>query len=168
MIELFARRLWPEQLCGIRWPDIDLAANTAAVGRHMRTMVAGQVVEKEAKTRAGERTLPLDDALAAGLKAWKARSAAEKPAAGKMYDDGDYVLRDEPGRPWKTDKLRRYMQKMMDQAGVRRITPYEVMRHATGSRMRAPAFHRTSSRPGSDTRERHSRSIRTCTRGQRT
>lgn len=135
VIELFARGLRPEELCGIRWSDIDLRAKTAAVGRNVRTMVAGQVVEKEAKTRAGERTLPLDDALAVDLKAWKARRAAEKLAAGEMYEDGDYVLCDELGRPWKTDKLRRYMRTIMEQAGVRRVTPYEAMRHAAGSRM---------------------------------
>jgi integrase len=69
-------------------------------------MVAGKAVDKGAKTEAGSRLLPLDDELT-----------------------------DQLGEPWKTDQLRRYMHKLMKLAKVRKVTPYETMRHAAGSRM---------------------------------
>lgn len=135
VIELFARGLRPEELCGIRDGDLDLKAKHGRIGKHVRTMVAGVPDEKEAKTEAGIRALPLDDALVTALKSWKAQRAAEKLAAGNAYEDGGYVLCDELGRPWLPDKLRRYMYSMMKQAEVRKVTPYEAMRHAAGSRM---------------------------------
>jgi integrase len=135
VIELFARGLRPEEVCGIRWADLDLPEKVAYVGRNVRTMVAGKAVDKGAKTEAGCRPLPLDDELTDLLKAWKARQAAEKLAAGGAYQTGGYVLADELGEPWKTDQLRRYMHSIMTQAGVRKVTPYEAMRHAAGSRM---------------------------------
>lgn len=135
VIELFGRGLRPEELCGIREADLDLKAKHGLIGKHVRTMVEGKPVEKEAKSEAGIRTLPLDKDLNRKLKAWKAKRAAEKMAAGDAYEDGGYVLCDELGRPWLPDKLRRYMRSMMKQAGVRQVTPYEAMRHAAGSRM---------------------------------
>lgn len=135
VIDLFALALRPEELCGIRWPDLDLTNKSAAVGKHVRTMVEGKPVEKEAKTEAGVRTLPLDDQLVTGLKAWKRQRAVEKLAAGGAYEDGGYVLCDELGKPWLPDKLRRYMYTLMKQAKVTKVTPYEAMRHAGGSRL---------------------------------
>ncbi len=135
VIELFSYGLRPEEVCGVRWIDVDLTAGEIHVGRNVRTMVSGEVDEKGAKTDAGERTLPLDDRLSAGLKSWKARQAAEKLAAGEAYEAAGYVLCDELGAPWKTDRLRRYMYSLMKQAGVTKITPYEAMRHGAASRM---------------------------------
>lgn len=137
-IGLFSRALRPEELCGIRWDDISFKGKTAAVGNHVRTMVEGKPVEKSAKTEAGIRTLPLDDDLADALKALHAAQAAEKLAAGPEYadgSDGGYVLCDELGQPFMVDGLRRYMRRLMRQAGVSEITPYEAMRHGAASRM---------------------------------
>lgn len=56
--------------------------------------------QKPPKTDAGMRALPLDDALTASLKAFRALQAAEKLAASNAYGDGDYVLCDELGGPY--------------------------------------------------------------------
>jgi integrase len=92
------------------------------------------------KSRSGARTLPLDDALAAALKALKTRQAAERLAAGEAYERGGYVAADELGRPvhpeWYTDEFHR----VSDRAGVRRIRLHEsrhtaltLMEHAGGA-----------------------------------
>jgi len=136
VIELFARGLRPEEVCGIRWTDLDLKNQLADIGKHVRTAVVGVgAVEKTAKTQAGIRPLPLDDDLTAALKAWKRQRAAEKLAAGGAYGAGNYVLADELGEPWLPDKLRRYMHSLMKRAGVPKVTPYEAMRHAAASRL---------------------------------
>ena len=78
--------------------------------------------------------LPLDDALAAQLRTFKALQAREKLAAGEAYDGaGDYVLCDELGAPFAPDKLRRAWYRLMRQAGVRKIKPYTASRHAAGT-----------------------------------
>jgi integrase len=136
VVDVFALGLRPEELCGLRWVDVDLTGLTIAAGRHVRTWVEGVgAVEKSAKTDAGVRTLPLDTERGNVLKAWRKVQAAEKLAAGQAYEDGRYVLCDELGRPFEVPKLRRYMHRLMKSAKVRRVTPYEAMRHAAGSRL---------------------------------
>ena len=102
--------------------------------RQARTLADGKPVEKEPKTRAGKRTLPLDDALVRALRTFKAVQAGEKLAAGEAYDaTGDYVCCDELGAPFDPAKLRRVWYRLMKQAEVPKITPYTASRHAAAS-----------------------------------
>ena len=123
----------PEEVCGLRWAeDVDLDAETLTIA-NVRTLVwtvdGGQVVEKEPKTDAGNRTLPLPVPVAAGLRAFKATQAAERLAAGEAYESSGHVLVDELGRPFKTDQLRRAAYRLMKRANVRRVRLYDA-RHA--------------------------------------
>ncbi|MEU2080843.1 tyrosine-type recombinase/integrase [Streptomyces albus] len=82
-----------------------------------------------AKTEAGKRTLPLPKPVLRALKAFHIPQAAEKLATGEAYEDSGYVLVDDLGRPWKTDKLRREAHKLMAATGVRKVRLYDA-RHA--------------------------------------
>jgi integrase len=126
--------LRPEEACGLRWRrDVSLTERTLSI-RMARTLGDGQPVEKPPKTDAGRRTLPLDDALVAQLRAFRAALAKEKLAAGEAYDpSGDYVLCDELGRPSDPARLRRVWYRLMRQAGVPKIRLYTASRHAAGS-----------------------------------
>lgn len=91
-------------------------------------------MEKEPKTKAGRRTLPLDESLLKALKAFWAVRSAEKLAAGEAYDaTRDYVTCDELGAPFDPARLRRVWYRLMKQAGGSIITPYTASRHAAGS-----------------------------------
>ena len=123
----------PEEVCGLRWAeDVDLDVETLTIA-NVRTLVwtvnGGQVIEKEPKTDAGNRTLPLPSSVAAALRAFEATQAAERLAAGDAYQASDYVLVDELGQPFKTDQLRRAAYRLMKRAGVRRVRLYDA-RHA--------------------------------------
>ena len=121
--------LRPEEVCGLRWDRVDLEAKTVTIN-WVRTLVDGKVVEKEPKSDAGERPLPLPSAPWSALKALKAKQAAEKLAAGhEAYGKGGYVLCDELGQPWKTDQLRRRFYRLVELAGVRKVRLYDA-RHA--------------------------------------
>lgn len=137
MLSLIAER--PAEVCGSRWKeDVDLEAGTVVVGANTRTIVYDRgaergkrhkVVEKGAKTDAGVRVLPLPAPTWMGLKEFRRLQFAEKLAAGEAYENTGYVLVDELGRPWKTDKLRREAYKLMEETGVRRVRLYAA-RHA--------------------------------------
>jgi integrase len=119
----------PAEVCGLRWAeDVNLNAQTLRVWL-TRTLVNGQVEEKEPKSQRGKRTLPLPSPVVTALTTFKALQAAEKLAAGAAYADTGYVLVDELGRPWKTDQLRRAIYKLMAHAGVRKVRLYDA-RHA--------------------------------------
>lgn len=137
MLTLIAER--PAEVCGARWTeDVDLdGAGTIAI-TNTRTIVydrsreKGQrntVVEKHPKTDSGKRVLPLPAPLHEALRTFRAQQVREKLAAGPKYQDSGYVLVDELGRPWRTDRLRRQAYQLMEQAGVRRVRLYDA-RHA--------------------------------------
>ncbi|MGW3044401.1 tyrosine-type recombinase/integrase [Kitasatospora sp. NPDC001159] len=142
MLALIAER--PAEVCGARWDeDVDLNASGTIAVQNTRTIVydrtlekgsRNKVVEKDTKTEAGKRTLPLPAPALKALKSFKAIQAAEKLAAGTAYNDTGYVLVDELGNPLKTDKLRREAYKLMEHAGVRKVRLYDA-RHATLSWM---------------------------------
>jgi integrase len=119
----------PAEVCGLRWSeDVNLEAKNIRVN-NTRTIVEGEVEEKGPKSEMGKRTLPLPGPVVTALKSFKARQAQEKLAAGTAYLDSGYVVVDEQGAPWKTDKLRRETYKLMAAAKVRKVRPYDA-RHA--------------------------------------
>lgn len=122
----------PEEVCGLRWSDVDVEAGTLSIS-NVRTLVwteaGGVVVEKGPKTVAGQRTLPLPSFVAAALRALSATQAAERLAVGPAYTPSGYVLVDELGEPFKTDQLRRAAYRQMKRAGVRQVRLYDA-RHA--------------------------------------
>lgn len=74
------------EILGVRWADIDLTAMTVRIGR-ARVLVDYKILEKAPKSERGYRTLPLDEPMAAALRALHKRQAAEKLAAGPAYSD---------------------------------------------------------------------------------
>lgn len=129
-ILLSAMGLRPAEVCGMPWTDVDLTKRPGTVRvETTRTLVEGQAVEKDTKSAAGTRTLPLPEVAATALRELRRQQAAEKLAAGVAYEASGHVLMDELGRPFKTDQLRRRLYKLMAAAGVRKVRPYE-MRHA--------------------------------------
>jgi integrase len=89
--------LRPAEVCGLRWSDIDLDAATLGIA-NTRTMMGNRtVVEKDTKSMAGERVLPLPSLVREALKAFRAAQAVERLAAGEGYEGGGYVLVDELG-----------------------------------------------------------------------
>jgi integrase len=132
VITLQCLGLRPEEVCGLRWRDVDLTAGTLTI-RMARTLVDGRPMEKAPKTDAGKRVLPLDRTLIAQLKAFRKVQVAEKLAAGGAYSDGGYVCCDELGAPSDPARLRRVWYRLMREADVRKVKPYTASRHAAGS-----------------------------------
>lgn len=118
----------PAEVCGLRWVDVDLDAGTLSI-ETTRTLVEGEVEEKDPKSENGKRTLPLPNTVITGLRAFKAQQAKEKLAAGDGYEASGRVVVDELGRAVKTDWLRRQTYKLMEEVGVRKVRPYDA-RHA--------------------------------------
>jgi integrase len=134
VITLQCLGLRPEEVCGLRWRrDVDLTAHTMEI-QVVRTLVDGHPVEKQPKTTAGRRTLPLDDALVSTLKAFRAVQAREKLAAGEAYEvSADYVACNELGAPLDPARLRRVWYRLMRESDVPKIKPYTASRHAAAS-----------------------------------
>lgn len=121
--------LRPAEVVGLRWSDIDFKLATLEM-TNTRTMIGNvQVLEKDAKTAAGERVLPLPSKVLDALKRFKALQAREKLAAGEGYTGSPYVVVNQLGVPRNTRHLREHAYRLMGELGVRRVRLYDA-RHS--------------------------------------
>ncbi|QJS13226.1 site-specific integrase [Streptomyces argyrophyllae] len=121
--------LRPAEVVGLRWSDIDLKLATLEM-TNTRTMIGNvKVLEKDAKTAAGERVLPLPSRALDALKRFKALQAREKLAAGEGYSDSPYVVVDRLGIPRNTRHLREHAYRLMRELEMRRVRLYDA-RHS--------------------------------------
>ncbi|MFD5348331.1 tyrosine-type recombinase/integrase [Streptomyces anulatus] len=118
--------LRPAEICGMRWTDVDLDGVTLTVNRTRTLMGNKVVVEKDTKSFAGERQLPLPDLVCDALAAFKATQIAEKLAAGERYEDKAYVLVDGLGRALNGRQLRERAYKVMAENSLRRVRLYDA------------------------------------------
>jgi integrase len=86
------------ELAGLRWLDVDLAAGRVSP-RRPRVVVDYTVVESDAKTPKGRRSLALDPATLTALKAHQARQAEEKTIVGAGYRESGLVFTMPDGSP---------------------------------------------------------------------
>jgi integrase len=118
--------LRPAEICGMRWADVDLDKATLAVATTRTLMGNRTVVEKDTKSLAAERQLPLPDLVREALTCFRAMQVAEKLAAGERYEDSGYVLVGELGRVLNGRQLRERVYKVMDEHGLRRVRLYDA------------------------------------------
>lgn len=111
-----------EEVCGLRWQDVDLAAGRVTIAV-VRVVVDGKAIDKDCpKSERGKRTLPLDAADVAALQALADRQATEAMEAPEAYSPSGRVVCDELGAAvnpeWYTDEFHR----LRERAGLPRIT----------------------------------------------
>ncbi|GLW49652.1 site-specific integrase [Streptomyces sp. NBRC 14336] len=118
--------LRPAEVCGLRWEDVDLDNATITIA-NTRTMMGNRyVVEKDTKSLAGERDLPLPAPVLAALKSFKALQAKEKLALGEAYAESGYVLVHQTGAAFTIKQLRRRAYRLMEILGLRRVRLYDA------------------------------------------
>ncbi|CUW32259.1 Phage integrase family protein [Streptomyces reticuli] len=92
-----------------------------------RTMMGNRyVVEKDTKSLAGERDLPLPAPVLAALKSFRALQAKEKLVLGEAYSDSGYVVVHETGEAFTIKQLRRRAYRLMEILGLRRVRLYDA------------------------------------------
>jgi integrase len=122
------------EVAGLRWSDIDLDARTLQISS-TRLRFGKHLVEDIPKSRAGRRTLPIPDHLAATLRAARAIQAADRLALGEHYEASGYVVVDEAGVALSPHALTSRWARMLKAAGVRHIRFHDA-RHTCGTLMR--------------------------------
>ncbi|MFC8124866.1 tyrosine recombinase XerC [Streptomyces sp. NPDC057302] len=118
--------LRPAEVCGMRWVDLDLDTATLVVANTRTLMGNKTVVEKDAKSLAGERGLPLPALVREALRNFKETQAAEELAAGQAYKGSGYVLVDELGAPLNVRQLRERAYDVMADNALRRVRLYDA------------------------------------------
>lgn len=125
------------EVAGLRWSDIDLDARTLRISS-TRLRFGKHLVEDTPKSRAGRRTLPIPDHLAATLRTTRAIQAADRLALGEDYEASGYVVVDEGGAALSPHALTSRWARMLKAAGVRHIRFHDA-RHTCGTLMHLQA-----------------------------
>jgi integrase len=119
------------EACGLRWADLDLSHGEMRISRTV-LQFGGKVTGGQPKTRAGERTVSLDAATIAMLKAHRRRQTAERLAAFGAYDDQGLVFAREDGSPVPPDHVSKHFAALAASASLPRITLH-MGRHTAAS-----------------------------------
>ncbi len=122
------------QICGLKWSAVDLEAGEIIVHDN-RVVVAGHAQEKAGgKTHNADKTISIDRATVAALRAWRERQTVEREFFGTDYHPGNYVFTFDGGRPPHPDTIRQRFDRLAAAAGLSRIT-FHDLRHsyATGA-----------------------------------
>ncbi|BDE12783.1 MULTISPECIES: tyrosine-type recombinase/integrase [Mycobacterium] len=122
------------QVCGLKWPDVDLDAGVVTVHDN-RVVVGGRAVDKAGgKTRNADQTISIDRTTVAALRRWRELQDSEREFFGDAYHSGDYLFTYQDGRPPHPDTIRQRFDRLAAAAGLSRIT-FHDLRHsyATGA-----------------------------------
>jgi len=115
------------ELCGLRWPAVDLARGLLTVVES-RVMVNGRPQVGQPKTRAGRRRVALDPQTVRILEDHRAGQEAERAWLGAGYQSGGWVFCWEDGHPYSPDWVSRRFVNLTDRTGLRRIR-FHDLRH---------------------------------------
>lgn len=128
--------LRPGELLGLLWSDADLDSTpptltisgslkrTAKVGGGGYTLARGDVK----RSKDGKRTVALPPRAVAALKAQRAHQAAERLAAGELWQDHGLVFTRPDGQPVDPNYFRKAFDRIAKRAGLEGGFPY-LMRH---------------------------------------
>lgn len=119
------------ELCGLRWGDVDLEHQTITI-ENTRTQAGKKEIEKGTKTASSTRTLYLPDTLCDMLKAAKEHQQACRAEYKNAYDDNDYVVVMEDGRPFRPNYLSELFGKFLADNDLPKIVLHEL-RHTFAS-----------------------------------
>lgn len=119
------------ELCGLRWSDVDLEHQTITI-ENTRTQAGKKEIEKGTKTASSTRTLYLPDTLCDMLKAAREHQQACRAEYKNAYDDNDYVVVMEDGRPFRPNYLSEMFGKFLADNDLPKIVLHEL-RHTFAS-----------------------------------
>ena len=120
-----------EEICGLKWKDIDFEKRTLHIRRAM-IQVGTEVVVKDTKTNASQRRLYIPDSLLTTLKKEYSKQAENKKNFGEAWHGTDFVIVWEDGRPYRPNYISELFTKFLKKNGLPKIVLHEL-RHTFAS-----------------------------------
>ncbi len=115
-----------EELCGLRWGDIDFAAGQICIRRASVYVPGRGVLTKEPKTRAGVRVLCADPAVFTALQAYLLRCRKEMRAIGKTPDADTSIFTKRDGGTLIPGTTAIWLRRFAQRHGLRPVTPHKL------------------------------------------
>ncbi len=112
------------ELLGLGWADLDIKRGTLTIGRRAVRLLKGTPILKDgAKTAAGRRTIRLTEGTLTALKEHRDRQQARRRIVPDWVEN-DLIFATSSGRPVNPSHVRRAFDRLVSQAGVKRLTPH--------------------------------------------
>ena len=115
-----------EELCGLRWGDIDFAAGQICIRRASVYVPGRGVLTKEPKTRAGVRVLRADPAVFTALQAYLQRCRKELRAIGKTPEADTSIFTKRDGGVLIPGTTAVWLRRFAQRHGLRPVTPHKL------------------------------------------
>jgi integrase len=143
-------RLWPlwafllgsglriGELVWLRWPNVDLARQSAHIVEFATTL-GYKLVASEGKSRDAWRTIELDTGLVQVLRQQR-KLQAEEQIAATDYEATDYVFTKPNGGAYHPQWLSRHLGVLSTECGLPRLTAHGL-RHTSATLMLASGVH---------------------------
>ncbi|MGL5826728.1 MAG: tyrosine-type recombinase/integrase [Nocardioides sp.] len=113
------------ELAGRTRADLDIANRRLAIGP-TTVVVRGIATPSDGKSDAGWRTIALDDFTCAALAQHLAMLDIEQESHGNHYPTHGFLMVNEIGRPLHPDTITSRFNRLVDQAGARRIRLHDI------------------------------------------
>jgi len=123
------------EVLGLRWSDVDFAANTLTVNTALH-IVNGKRVLGEPKTKHSRRTLPLLPSVVSALRAHRTRQLEEQLLAGTRWQEHGLVFASTVGTPLFASNVIRAFHKLLERAELPRMR-FHDLRHSCASLLAA-------------------------------
>lgn len=125
--------LRPGEAMGLLWEDFDQGAALLHVRRSLWNRRKGKPAElTPPKNRTSVRSIPLSPDLVALLKRHKAHQAADRLAAGKLWQDRGLIFARPDGRPMSDGTARQALSTVLKRAGLENLTLHGL-RHSAAT-----------------------------------
>jgi integrase len=117
---------------GLKWGDINWEKNQVTIRRALIITDKGTRTWSTPKTKAGVRTVSLDDDTMAALKVHRSRQNAEKLALGAGYADEDLITAQVDGSSVSPTRITEQFGRLLRRAGLPHIRLHDLRHtHAT-------------------------------------
>ena len=120
-----------EEICGLKWDDIDFEKHTLCIYRAM-TQVGTEIVVKDTKTNASQRKLHIPNSLLSVLKEEYNRQAENKKRFGDGWKGIGFVIVWEDGHSYRPNYISELFTKFLKENNLPKIVLHEL-RHTFAS-----------------------------------
>ncbi|MEF9983454.1 MAG: tyrosine-type recombinase/integrase [Oscillospiraceae bacterium] len=121
------------ELLGLKWKHIDFENSTVKIIDNL-VQVKGELITKLPKTVSGQRTLEIPMEVMEILKVKYSAYISRKLAMGKTFNDGNYVISQFNGLPYKPDSFTQKYKRFLKQNNFREIKLHSL-RHTNATIM---------------------------------
>lgn len=121
------------EMLALRWSDIDFDNKIIHIHRNI-VLADGKVLDKDPKSEASIRDIPIGDKIVAQFKKARAEYLEDKMALGKAFFDDNYVVRQRNGKSYRPDSLSQKWRRFVKDNNLRHIRFHDT-RHTCATQM---------------------------------